>query len=81
EQDRRYFAITVRPQVFVNLVPDHVIIHRMFPRAAAVAAAVAAGAAVRAVPASRATAGSVRSVAGFMVVTPPVPNRCRTGPA
>ena len=34
EQDRRYYAITVRPQVFVNLVPDHVIIHRMFPLAA-----------------------------------------------
>ncbi|PRY31973.1 aromatic ring-hydroxylating oxygenase subunit alpha [Pseudosporangium ferrugineum] len=34
EQDRRYFAVTVRPQVFVNLVPDHVIVHRMFPRAA-----------------------------------------------
>ncbi|WP_158892506.1 aromatic ring-hydroxylating oxygenase subunit alpha [Amycolatopsis anabasis] len=34
EQDRRYFAITVRPQVFVNLVPDHVIFHRMFPMAA-----------------------------------------------
>ncbi|WP_051886099.1 aromatic ring-hydroxylating oxygenase subunit alpha [Streptomyces hygroscopicus] len=33
EQDRRYFAITIRPQVFVNLVPDHVIIHRMFPLA------------------------------------------------
>ncbi|WAP54626.1 aromatic ring-hydroxylating oxygenase subunit alpha [Streptomyces sp. S465] len=33
EQDRRYYAITVRPQVFVNLVPDHVIIHRMFPLA------------------------------------------------
>ncbi|MEU1909870.1 aromatic ring-hydroxylating dioxygenase subunit alpha [Streptomyces hygroscopicus] len=33
EQDRRYFAITVRPQVFINLVPDHVIIHRMFPLA------------------------------------------------
>jgi len=31
EQDRRYFAITVRPQVFINLVPDHVILHRMFP--------------------------------------------------
>ncbi|GAA4835725.1 aromatic ring-hydroxylating dioxygenase subunit alpha [Saccharopolyspora rosea] len=30
-QDRRYYAITVRPQVFVNLVPDHVILHRMFP--------------------------------------------------
>ncbi|GAA3398214.1 aromatic ring-hydroxylating oxygenase subunit alpha [Cryptosporangium minutisporangium] len=33
-QDRRYFAITVRPQVFVNLVPDHVILHRMTPLAA-----------------------------------------------
>ncbi|MFK8909195.1 aromatic ring-hydroxylating dioxygenase subunit alpha [Streptomyces sp. YS-3] len=33
EQDRRYYAITVNPQVFVNLVPDHVIVHRMFPRA------------------------------------------------
>ncbi len=33
EQDRRYYAITVRPQVFINLVPDHVIVHRMFPTA------------------------------------------------
>jgi Rieske 2Fe-2S family protein len=33
DQDRRYFAITIRPQVFVNLVPDHVILHRMFPLA------------------------------------------------
>jgi Rieske 2Fe-2S family protein len=31
EQDRRYYAITIRPQVFVNLVPDHVILHRMYP--------------------------------------------------
>jgi Rieske 2Fe-2S family protein len=31
EQDRRYYAITVRPTVFINLVPDHVILHRMFP--------------------------------------------------
>ncbi|TCP51865.1 Rieske 2Fe-2S family protein [Tamaricihabitans halophyticus] len=31
DQDRRYYAITVRPQVFINLVPDHVILHRMFP--------------------------------------------------
>ena len=30
-QDRRYFAITVKPQVFINLVPDHVIFHRMYP--------------------------------------------------
>lgn len=30
-QDRRYYAITVRPQVFINLVPDHVVFHRMFP--------------------------------------------------
>ncbi|MFC7384063.1 aromatic ring-hydroxylating oxygenase subunit alpha [Sphaerisporangium rhizosphaerae] len=34
EQDRRYYAITIRPQVFVNLVPDHAIVHRMFPLAA-----------------------------------------------
>jgi glycine betaine catabolism A len=33
EQDRRYYAITVRPQVFINLVPDHVIFHRMYPMA------------------------------------------------
>jgi Rieske 2Fe-2S family protein len=33
EQDRRYYAITVRPTVFINLVPDHVILHRMFPLA------------------------------------------------
>jgi glycine betaine catabolism A len=33
EQDRRYYAVTIRPQVFINLVPDHVIIHRMFPLA------------------------------------------------
>ncbi|MGW6272050.1 aromatic ring-hydroxylating oxygenase subunit alpha [Streptomyces sp. NPDC055060] len=31
DQDRRYYAITVKPTVFVNLVPDHVILHRMFP--------------------------------------------------
>jgi Rieske 2Fe-2S family protein len=31
EQDRRYFAVTIKPQVFLNLVPDHVIVHRMFP--------------------------------------------------
>jgi glycine betaine catabolism A len=34
DQDRRYYAITVKPQVFVNMVPDHVIVHRMFPMAA-----------------------------------------------
>ena len=33
EQDRKYYAITVRPQVFINLIPDHVIMHRMFPMA------------------------------------------------
>ncbi|KUL51419.1 2Fe-2S ferredoxin [Streptomyces sp. NRRL F-4489] len=32
-QDRRYYAVTIRPQVFLNLVPDHVIVHRMFPLA------------------------------------------------
>jgi len=31
DQARRYFAITVRPNVFINLVPDHIIVHRMFP--------------------------------------------------
>jgi Rieske 2Fe-2S family protein len=31
DQDRRYYAITIKPQVFINLVPDHVILHRMFP--------------------------------------------------
>ncbi|HEX3715125.1 MAG TPA: aromatic ring-hydroxylating dioxygenase subunit alpha [Trebonia sp.] len=31
EQDRRYYAVTIRPQVFINLVPDHVILHRMTP--------------------------------------------------
>ena len=33
ELDRRYYAITIRPQVFINLVPDHVIFHRMTPLA------------------------------------------------
>ncbi|GAA4909210.1 aromatic ring-hydroxylating oxygenase subunit alpha [Streptomonospora salina] len=33
EQDRRYYAVTVPPQTFLNLVPDHVIVHRMFPLA------------------------------------------------
>jgi glycine betaine catabolism A len=32
--DRKYYAITVNPQVFINLVPDHVIFHRMYPVAA-----------------------------------------------
>ncbi|MDZ5079207.1 aromatic ring-hydroxylating dioxygenase subunit alpha [Nesterenkonia sp. HG001] len=31
DQERKYYAITVRPQVFINTVPDHVILHRMFP--------------------------------------------------
>jgi Rieske 2Fe-2S family protein len=26
--------VTIKPQVFLNLVPDHVILHRMFPLAA-----------------------------------------------
>ena len=34
DQDRRYFAVTIPPQVFVNLVADHVIVHRLFPLAA-----------------------------------------------
>lgn len=33
-QDRRYYAVTIPPQVFINLVADHVIVHRMFPIAA-----------------------------------------------
>jgi glycine betaine catabolism A len=33
DHDRRYYAVTVRPQVFINLVPDHVIFHRMYPMA------------------------------------------------
>jgi Rieske 2Fe-2S family protein len=33
-EDRRYFAATIPPQVFINLVADHVIVHRMFPLAA-----------------------------------------------
>ncbi len=33
DQDRKYYAITVKPQVFINMVPDHVIFHRMFPMA------------------------------------------------
>ncbi|MBO0877154.1 MAG: Rieske 2Fe-2S domain-containing protein, partial [Pseudonocardia sp.] len=33
DHDRRYYAITVNPQVFINLVPDHVIFHRMYPTA------------------------------------------------
>ena len=31
DRDRRYYAITIKPTVFVNLVPDHVIVHRMLP--------------------------------------------------
>lgn len=34
DQDRRYFAVTIRPQVFLNLVPDHAIVHRLIPVAA-----------------------------------------------
>jgi Rieske 2Fe-2S family protein len=34
DQDRRYYAATIKPQVFVNLVPDHIIFHRMYPLAA-----------------------------------------------
>ncbi|MBC7723843.1 MAG: aromatic ring-hydroxylating dioxygenase subunit alpha [Burkholderiaceae bacterium] len=31
DQARKYYAITVKPQVFINMVPDHIIFHRMFP--------------------------------------------------
>jgi Rieske 2Fe-2S family protein len=34
DRDRRYYALTIRPTVFVNLVPDHIIFHRMYPLAA-----------------------------------------------
>ncbi len=34
DQDRKYYAITVKPQVFINMVPDHIIFHRMYPMAA-----------------------------------------------
>lgn len=33
DQDRRYYGMTVMPQVIINLVPDHVIFHRVFPLA------------------------------------------------
>jgi Rieske 2Fe-2S family protein len=32
--DRQYFGMTIRPQVIINLVPDHIIFHRLFPLAA-----------------------------------------------
>ncbi len=31
DQNRGHFAITIKPTLFLNLVPDHVTIHRMFP--------------------------------------------------
>jgi Rieske 2Fe-2S family protein len=34
EQDRRYYAVTIRPNLFINLVPDHAILMRMYPLAA-----------------------------------------------
>ncbi len=33
EQDRRYYAVTIRPNLFINLVPDHAILMRMTPLA------------------------------------------------
>ncbi len=33
DQDRRYYALTIRPSVFVNLVPDNEIFHRLVPLA------------------------------------------------
>lgn len=33
EQDRRYFALTIRPNLFINLVPDHAVVMRMYPLA------------------------------------------------
>ena len=34
EQDRHYYGMTVLPQLVINLVPDHAIVHRIFPVAA-----------------------------------------------
>jgi Rieske 2Fe-2S family protein len=34
ELDRQYFGMTIRPQVIINLVPDHIIFHRLYPLAA-----------------------------------------------
>ncbi len=31
DDDRRYYGITLLPQVFLNLLPDHVVVHRMRP--------------------------------------------------
>ncbi|MGG4386124.1 aromatic ring-hydroxylating dioxygenase subunit alpha [Priestia megaterium] len=31
EDDRTYFGMTILPLVFINLTPDHVIIHRIIP--------------------------------------------------
>jgi len=33
DEDRRYYAIVLTPNVFLHLVPDHVVIHRLEPRA------------------------------------------------
>ncbi|WRL62242.1 SRPBCC family protein [Blastococcus brunescens] len=33
DRDRRYYAATIKPAVFLNLVPDHVILLRMTPLA------------------------------------------------
>jgi Rieske 2Fe-2S family protein len=33
DHDRRYYAITVKPQALINLVPDHVIFIRLYPTA------------------------------------------------
>ena len=31
DDDRRYYGMTLLPQVFFNLLPDHVVVHRMRP--------------------------------------------------
>ncbi|RTR29175.1 aromatic ring-hydroxylating dioxygenase subunit alpha [Robertmurraya yapensis] len=31
EDDRLYFGMTILPHVFINLTPDHIIIHRIIP--------------------------------------------------
>jgi hypothetical protein len=31
DDDRRYYGMTLLPQVFLNLLPDNVVVHRMRP--------------------------------------------------
>jgi Rieske 2Fe-2S family protein len=31
DDDRRYYGMTLLPQMFLNLLPDHIVVHRMQP--------------------------------------------------